>query len=48
VLGYQRVEGELTGAKGGAAALAQSGSGEGEEEVAEAGVEKAELGRSLL
>jgi hypothetical protein len=34
--------------KKGAAALAQSGSGEGEEEVAEAGVGKAELGRSFL
>jgi hypothetical protein len=48
VLGYQRVEGELTGAKGGCGGAGSIELGEGEGEVAEAGVGKAELGRSFL
>jgi hypothetical protein len=48
VLGYQRVEGELTGAEGGHGGAGSIELGEGEGEVAEAGVGKAELGRSFL
>jgi hypothetical protein len=48
VLGYQRVEGELTEAEGGRGGAGSIELGEGEGEVAEAGVGKAELGRSLF
>jgi hypothetical protein len=48
VLGYQRVEGALTGAKGGRGGVGSIELGEGEGEVAEAGVGIAELGRSFL
>jgi hypothetical protein len=48
VLGYQRVEGELTRAEGGRGGTGSIELEEGEGEVAEAGVGKAELGRSLF
>jgi hypothetical protein len=42
------VEGKLTGAKGGRGGAGSIELGEGEGDVAEAGVVKAELGRSFL